>query len=306
MYLYHYGLHRLPFALTPDTGFFCELPGHRAALNVVHVALATGEGFVKLTGEVGTGKTLLCRQLLRELQQHHPRMLCAYLPNPYLEPPALRMALAHELEIRLVPGASEAMLARHLELRLIGLAAEGRQVVLLVDEAQALPDASLEALRLLSNLETEQRKLLQIVLLGQPELDARLRQPRFRQLRQRIAFSARLSPLTRRQLQTYLSHRLRAAGHQTGELLTPPALLLLGVLARGIPRLAHILAHKALMLSYGQGRQQAGWWQVWTAARDTEDVTLHLSRASRPWALLAAGMLATGAALSAHLGGFTL
>lgn len=298
MYLYHFGLRTLPFGLTPDTGFFCELPGHRAALNVLHVALNSGEGFVKVTGEVGAGKTLLCRKLLAELDG---AALCAYLPNPYLEPHALRLALACELGIRIAPGAPEATLARQLELRLLALAGQGKPVVFVVDEAQALPDASLEALRLLSNLETERRKLVQIVLFGQPELDLRLAEPRFRQLRQRIAFSARLPQLLPAQTAAYLRHRLRAAGHGDGRLFTAPGLALLTRGARGIPRLAHILAHKALMLTYGRGLARAGLPEVLAAVRDTEDVMLHWRRRLRPWVLAGSGLLATGAALAARL-----
>lgn len=298
MYLYHFGLRRLPFGLTPDTAFYVELPGHRAALNVLHVALESGEGFVKVTGEVGTGKTLLCRKLLAELER--PDTVCAYLPNPYLEPHALRLALAHELAIKVAPDAAEATLARQLELRLMALAEQGRRVVFVIDEAQALPDASLEALRLLSNLETERRKLVQIVLLGQPELDARLRTTAFRQLRQRIAFAVALPALRPAQLRAYLEHRLRAAGHADGRLFSGPAASLLGRLARGIPRLAHVLAHKALMLAYGRGLARAGWRQVWDAARDTEDVALYLRRLVLPWFLGGLGLVSAGAALAAR------
>jgi len=160
MYLYHFGMQRLPFGLTPDTAYFCALPGHRAALNVLHVALASGEGFIKITGEVGTGKTLLCRKLLGELDAQHnggtqPRMHCAYIPNPVLTPHELRVAIAHDLGMELDANESAALLARRLELKLLEIAQHDRPVVLIIDEAQALPDDSLETLRLLSNLETE-------------------------------------------------------------------------------------------------------------------------------------------------------
>lgn len=305
MYLYHFGLNRLPYALTPDTGFYVELPGHRAALNVLHVALASGEGFVKVVGEVGSGKTLLCRKLLTGLDAASgpAKPYCAYLPNPYLQPHELRLGLAHELGIKVAPGAPEATLARQLELRLLHLAGEGRPVILLVDEAQALPDASLEALRLLSNLETERRKLVHIVLFGQPELDQRLAAPGFRQLRQRIAFSACLPRLKPAQIGAYLRQRLRAAGHGDGALFTAPALSLIGRLSRGVPRLAQILAHKALMLAYGRGLARAGWREAWGAAWDTEDVRGELARRWRPRLLAAAGLMSAGAALAWHFGG---
>ncbi|HEY5763784.1 MAG TPA: AAA family ATPase, partial [Rhodocyclaceae bacterium] len=171
MYLQHFGLQELPFSLTPDTGFTFAHAGHQSALNTVMLALQNGEGFVKVTGEVGTGKTLLCRRLLRALRDDYAT---AYLPNPNLDPAALYRALGEELGVAEVGGGDAYQLHKAFNAALLKIARDGRSVVLLVDEAQAMPAETLEALRLLSNLETEKRKLLQIVLLGQPELDERL------------------------------------------------------------------------------------------------------------------------------------
>ena len=301
MYLYHFGLRRLPFGLTPDTAYFCELPGHRAALNVLHVALASGEGFIKITGEVGTGKTLLCRKLLADLdaQPETRRAQCAYIPNPVLTPHELRIALAHELGLQLAAAESPALLARRLELRLLEIAQQGRQVVLLIDEAQALPDDSLETLRLLSNLETERHKLLQIVLFGQPELNRRLCGERFRQLRQRIAFGYHLPRLSSAQMIAYLSHRLLTTGREGPLPLDRHALRTIAWCSRGIPRLGHILAHKALLAAFGKGLARAGWREAWSAALDTEDVRTRFSH-WRKLALASALSLAAIAAAAAN------
>ncbi|HEY3697911.1 MAG TPA: AAA family ATPase, partial [Spongiibacteraceae bacterium] len=294
MYLYHFGLQRLPFGLTPNTSYFCELPGHRAALNVLHIALASGEGFIKITGEVGTGKTLLCRKLLADLDNESPfvqaagqRAQCAYIPNPVLTPHELRLALAHELGLALTAIKSPALLARRLELKLLDIARHGRPVILIIDEAQALPDDTLETLRLLSNLETERHKLLQIVLFGQPELNQRLHSNRFRQLRQRIAFSYHLPHLTAAQMTAYLSHRLHLAGRSGALPFSNSAFLGIALCSRGIPRLGHVLAHKTLITAFGKGLPQAGLLEVFAAVRDTEDVSIRFSLL-RKW-LLASG-----------------
>jgi len=180
MYEDHFGLRQAPFSLTPDTGFFFRNDAHVEALQVLRVALDAGEGFIKVTGEVGTGKTLLCRLLLNGLDE---QWVTAWVPNPYLDPDALRRAIADELRVALGPTPRQHTLVKKLQERLIELAASGKRVAVVIDEAQALSDESLEALRLLSNLETETRKLLHVVLFGQPELDERLAQPQLRQLR---------------------------------------------------------------------------------------------------------------------------
>lgn len=304
MYLYHFGMQRLPFGLTPDTAYFCELPGHRAALNVLHIALASGEGFVKITGEVGTGKTLLCRKLLTDLDLLPPaqRAQCAYIPNPVLTPHELRIALAHELGLSLDANESEVLLARRLELKLLDIAQHGRPVILIIDEAQSLPDDSLETLRLLSNLETERHKLLQIVLFGQPELNHRLHSDKFRQLRQRIAFSYHLPHLTAPQMAVYLSHRLQLSGRNGAVPFSDAALFAIAWFSRGIPRLGHVLAHKALIAAFGKGLPCANLREVFAAARDTEDVRNRFMRWQK-W-LLASGMgaLAIGATAAALFG----
>jgi MSHA biogenesis protein MshM len=280
MYLAHFGLHELPFGLTPDTAYAYATRAHQEALNTLLLATQHGEGFIKITGEVGTGKTLLCRRFLAS--QGDDCVTC-YLPNPLLTPVTLLQAVAEELELTVRAEASQYELVKALNAELLSLAAEGRRVVVCVDEAQALPLESLEALRLLSNLETEKRKLLQVVLLGQPELDARLALTGMRQLRQRIAFHYRLCGMDRQELRHYLHHRLHVAGHTGIERFSPGAIAALQRASGGTPRLVNILAHKSLMAVYGEGGDAVQAAHVRAAARDTDGAQ---SRAARGWRLL--------------------
>lgn len=269
MYLEHFGLSQHPFTITPDTEFFLDHGSHNQALNVLRYSLESGEGFIKVTGEVGTGKTLLCRQLLNSLGEEY---VTAYIPNPFINPVALRMALASELGIEFARNTGQPRLLELINERLVKLHAAGRRVVLLLDEAQALPDDSMEALRLLSNLETEKAKLLQVVLFGQPELDRRLQQPHLRQLRQRILFGYRLQPLTRDDLAVYVQHRLLVAGYRGVPLFTARALKQLHRDSRGIPRLVNVLAHKAMLCAFGRGDRHVDLMHVRRASADTDDI----------------------------------
>lgn len=286
MYAAHFGLRELPFGITPDTSFFFGSPRSQEALNTLLVAARGGEGFIKITGEVGTGKTLLCRKFMATLGEG---FVTAYIPNPYLEPRTLMLALADELEIVLEREVDQHRLLKAINHRLLELAGQGLQVVLCLDEAQAIPVESLEALRLLTNLETEKRKLLQIVLFGQPELNRKLELEQIRQLAQRITFHYHLGPLSRDDLDYYVAHRLRVAGFTGARLFSRAAIRRLYKASGGVPRLVNILAHKALMLAYGQGRQQVGGGHVGTAALDT------VGARRRLWPGLAAGGLLAGA-----------
>ena len=268
MYLEHFGLRELPFTITPDTSFFMNRAGYQDALNVLLVALRSGEGFVKVTGEVGTGKTLLCRTLLKTLKDE---CVTAYLPNPYLKPATLLLAIADELEIAYPNGIGQHALLKLINKRLLEHHTAGKGVVVCMDEVQAMPVETLETLRLLTNLETEKRKLLQVVLFGQPELDRVLEQPAVRQLRQRITFSYELLPLNRVALGYYVRHRLAVAGYNGPELFSRGALDLLFTASAGIPRMINIIAHKALMAAFGKGELRIDRNHVRRAAEDTSD-----------------------------------
>ncbi|MGL6556013.1 MSHA fimbrial biogenesis protein MshM [Aeromonas dhakensis] len=293
MYLNHFGLQEAPFGLTPNTGFYYGLPPHEEALQVLNWALAQGEGFIKVTGEVGTGKTLLCRKLLSELGSEERPVRLAWLPNPHLTPAELRIALALELGLA-VREQSELDLTDRIHRHLISLHQQGSRVVVLIDEAQALPDETLEAIRLFGNLETESSKLLQIVLFGQPELDARLAKPHLRQLRQRIGFSYCLRPLRFDETRAYLEHRLHISGYRGAPLFGGAALRQLWRASRGIPRLINILAQKCLMLAYGQGARQIDGRLVRLAVRDTDDARRFVPRRWWPFVLLLGCALAYG------------
>lgn len=269
MYRAHFGLSELPFGITPDTAFAFAGRSHQEALNMLLVALAGGEGFIKVVGEVGTGKTLLCRRLLSTLDAD--QYVTAYIPNPQLDPRTLMLAVAEELGIVLNRRGDQHHLLKRLNRALLDFAAHEKKVVLCVDEAQALPLESLEALRLLSNLETEKCKLMQVVLFGQPELDAKLADPSVRQLRQRIAFSCRLEGLKRDEVDIYLAHRLRVAGYRGQGLFTATAVRRIHRAARGVPRLLNILANKALLLAFGEGGQAVMARHVATAVRDSAE-----------------------------------
>jgi MSHA biogenesis protein MshM len=266
MYTSHFGLTELPFGITPDTSFFFLCPSSQEALNTLLIAARNGEGFIKITGEVGTGKTMLCRKFMATLDDS---FVTAYIPNPFLEPRTLMMALADELEIQLERDVDQHNLLKSINHRLLVLARSGKQVLLCLDEAQAIPLESLEALRLLTNLETEKRKLLQIVLFGQPELNRKLQTEAIRQLAQRITFHYNLQPLTRDDLDFYVSHRLGVAGYHGPRLFNRGAVRVLSICSGGIPRLVNVLAHKSLMVAYGEGRREVTARHVKAAAKDT-------------------------------------
>ena len=267
MYLDHFGLSELPFGITPDTSFTVLTRSHQEALNTLLVALNSGEGFIKITGEVGTGKSLLCRRLLQALPEN---AVSAYLPNPYLAPRTLLLALAEELGVAVDSASDDYHLLKRVNEALLAYAGDERPVVVCIDEAQAMPLETLESLRLLSNLETEKRKLLQIVLFGQPELDRKLAEPSVRQLLQRIAFHYRLGCLGREEVGNYLAHRLRVAGYRGEEVFAPRSVRSLHRASRGTPRLLNILAHKSLLAVYGEGKHAVLFRHVRQAAADTE------------------------------------
>ncbi|MDR2839595.1 MAG: AAA family ATPase [Azonexus sp.] len=278
MYKAHFGLREPPFRLTPDTSFFFACENYQEALNTLLIAAQNGEGFIKIIGEVGNGKTLLCRKFLATLREDAaktpPKMnfVFAYLPNPYLEPRSLLLALAEDFRLALAPNADQHEILKGLTKALLNFAREGKQVLVCLDEAQAIPLETLEVLRLLTNLETEKRKLMQVVLFGQPELDERLKQNAVRQLRQRITFQYQLKSLKREEVARYLRHRLAVACYAgPQDIFTRPAVGAMRRVTGGTPRLINIVANKAMLLAYGEGQHQVTARHVRWAAKDTPE-----------------------------------
>lgn len=300
MYLQHFGLRELPFSLTPNTQFFLNMASYHKAYNMLMVSLANAEGFIKIVGEVGTGKTMLCRKVLNTLEEDKENYITAYIPNPVLSPKGLFLAFAEELNIEIDQDVGHHRLLKAITEKLIEFSANGKQVVLFIDEAHAMPEQTLEALRLLTNIETEQVKLFQVILFAQPELNISLSQPSLRQLRQRITFSYEIEALDRDGVERYISHRLATAGYNGPFLFSKRALDYLFRSSDGIPRLINILCHKALMVAFGKGERSVQIDHIKSAAEDTEGVELP-SFNYRP-AFIALAGIAAGAALVFYLG----
>lgn len=281
MYEIYYGLIEKPFSLTPDTEFYFGSLTHQAALDVLMVAIKNGDGFIKLTGEVGTGKTLLCRKLLDILDEQYETV---YIPNPYMSCDALLNAVVSEMGLQVNLHRDNYLDC--INQRLIANARNNRQTVILLDEAQSLPVESLEAIRLLSNLETNKKKLVQIVLFGQPELDKKLAENSIRQLRQRIVHACELQNLSLDSLADYVHHRLHSAGYFGPQLFSDRAIRRLFKKSKGVPRLINLLCDKAMMLAYSSGEYFVTDKQIENAARDS-----HQTRPLRSKSLLAASQL---------------
>ena len=217
MYYEHFGLTQPPFKITPNTDFFFGGGNRGPILEALIYAIAQGEGIVKVTGEVGSGKTMLCSMLQARVPAHVETI---YLANPSVSPEEILHAIAFELQLDIGRDASRLAVMHAIQDHLLQRHAEGKRVVLFVEESQGMPIATLEEIRLLSKLETKSDKLLQIVLFGQPELDDNLRQNQIRQLKERITHSFRLEPLTPPETREYLMFRLRTAGYRGPDLFS--------------------------------------------------------------------------------------
>jgi MSHA biogenesis protein MshM len=267
MYLDHFRLREMPFAITPGTAFTFASRAHQEALNTLLVSVQGGEGFVKITGEVGTGKTILCRRFLDILQRRG--IVTAYIPNPAMQPRSLLQALAEELGMRAGAEVDEYTLLGNINKTLMSVAQRDCSVVVCLDEAQAMPRETLEAVRLLSNLETGRSKLLQLVLFGQPEFDHKLAENSLRQLQQRITFEYEMSGMSVRELDRYVAHRLNIAGYVGADLFSTTAIHRLYQATGGVPRLINILCHKALLSVFGEGGKCVLPRHISAAAADT-------------------------------------
>jgi type II secretory pathway predicted ATPase ExeA/septal ring-binding cell division protein DamX len=287
MYLSHFGLNEPPFRITPHTDFFFEGANRGATLEALLYAILHDEGIVKVSGEVGSGKTMLCRVLMERLPDNVETI---YLSNPSLNRDEILYAIAEELEIK-VGDARTTLLLRTLQDHLIKLFGSGRRVVVLIDEAHAMPSETLEEIRLLSNLETNRHKLLQIVLFGQPELDEQLNTPGMRQLKERITHSFRLEPLVRNDIESYIDFRMRAAGYRGPNVFAPAAMRLIANASEGLSRRINILCDKSLLAAFADNVHHVAAKQARAAIRDSEFYK-PVGRNRQRWWIAAAGVAA--------------
>jgi len=271
MYQSYYALSELPFHITPDPRFLYLSPTHQEALQHLKYGVFEKKGFIVIVGEVGCGKTTLCRQFLNDLEQDG-RFDTALILNPSINESQMLRAILTELGEPTQHEAQPDLLAQLNQVLLRRIAA-GREILLIIDEAQNLSYAVLEQVRLLSNLETDKHKLLQIVLMGQPELKDLLRQPELRQLRQRVLVHYELKPLTRPELTHYVQHRLTLAGSTGRPFFTRWALHLLHRHSQGVPRVVNNLCDKALLAAYIRESDEVNWWDVRRAIQDVRRLT---------------------------------
>lgn len=242
MYINFYGLKEKPFNLTPDSHFLFLGTHHKEALGHIRYGLSYKKGFLLISGEVGAGKTTLCRAILREMDKNHK---IAFVLNTMLSPTGLLKAIMKDLGIKTKVRSRHDMMAALNEYILTE-----RNVVIVIDEAQNLGISTLEQVRLLGNIETEKEKLLQIVLVGQPELKKRLSDPRLRQLNQRISIRYHLEPLNREEVTQYIYYRLKIAGSEDRIRFHEDALSKIYNYSGGIPRLINIICDYCLMCGY--------------------------------------------------------
>ena len=266
MYLDFYGLKVPPFDITPDPHFLFHSARHREAINHLLYGIRERKGFVQLTGEVGAGKTTLSRALLEQLDPHYSTAL---ILNPVMTVVELMKAIGMEFGLT-VKRRNRLEIAAELNDFLIKQFESGKESVLIIDEAQDMTDNLLEQVRLLSNIELDNRKLLQIVLLGQPELRDRLNHPRLRQLRQRITVRYHLASLTRAEVAQYIQHRLGLAGANGAPYFTKPALWRIFGYSRGIPRLVNAVCDKALLAGFVEQSQNINYRMIGRAVRELE------------------------------------
>ncbi len=267
MYYSHFGLSQPPFRITPNTEFFYSGGNRGPILEALIYAINQGEGIVKVTGEVGSGKTMLCSMLQSRLP---PNVETVYIVNPCVSPEEILYAIALELHLQPPRDAGHLEIMQLLHHHLLERHAQDKQVVMFVEESQTMPIATLEEIRLLSNLETAHSKLLQIVLFGQPELDGNLRQPQIRQLRERITHSFRLSPFKHGEIRDYLNFRLRAAGYRGPDLFSSAVINAIAKGSGGLTRRINLIADKALLAAFSENTHTIKLKHVKAAVRDSD------------------------------------
>ena len=293
MYLEHFGLTEPPFRITPVTVFFFSGANRGEILDALIYSISEVEGIIKVSGEVGSGKTMLCRMLLERLPPH---IEAIYLANPSLSREEMLYAIADGLGLS-IEGQRVGLIMQNIQSKLEEKAREGKRIVVLVDEAHAMPPDTLEELRLLYNLQVGNAKLLQIVLFGQPELNAKLDQPNMRQLKDRIAHHFHMQPLSRGILENYLMFRMRAAGYHGPNIFSSSAIKLIAAASNGLMRRVNILADKSLLAAFVEDTHNIEARHVQAATRDSELKTTYILPGKKIlWAsAVAASLLLAGA-----------
>ncbi|MGZ5261834.1 MAG: ExeA family protein, partial [Burkholderiales bacterium] len=303
MYYEHFGLTQAPFKITPNTDFFFTGGNRGPVLEALIYAITHGEGIVKVSGEVGSGKTMLCNMLQSRLPDN---VESVYLANPSVAPEEVLHAIAFELQLGVDRAADRLEVMHCLQNYLVQQHAEGKRVVVFIEESQSMPVGTLEEIRLLSNLETRTDKLLQIVLFGQPELDEMLRRPDIRQLRDRIAHSFRLEPLTCAEVREYLTFRMRAAGYRGPEIFSPHVVKQIADASGGLTRRVNLIADKALLAAFSENTHTIQPKHVKDALRDSEfSLPMRRSKTPMPHAWVAIALVlgtVLGAVLFATFG----
>jgi type II secretory pathway predicted ATPase ExeA len=298
MYYEHFGLTQAPFRITPNTDFFFGGGNRGPILEALIYAITQGEGIVKVTGEVGSGKTMLCSMLQTRLPA---QVETVYLANPSVSPEEILHAIAFEMQLPVDRDASRLVVMHAIQDYLLQRHAEGKRVVLFVEESQGMPLATLEEIRLLSNLETKSDKLLQIVLFGQPELDDNLRENQIRQLKERITHSFRLEPLTAAETREYLMFRLRAAGYRGPDLFTDAIVREIAHISGGLTRRINLITDKALLAAFSENTHSIRPKHIAAAVRDSEFAQQHRSPVPRPRLIQGAVLVGLGMAAGAAL-----
>ena len=267
MYKEFYGLKEMPFNITPDPHFLFLSPSHQEAIQHLRYGIAEKKGFIVLSGEVGCGKTTLCRYLLNEIEGKP--IETALIINPCVSETQLLQAILRELGVESIRQSRQECLEQ-LNDHLLKLTAQGKDIVVIIDESQNMTFQALEHIRLLSNLETHTQKLLQIILIGQPELREKLQHKSLRQLRQRILVHYDLKPLNRQEMGQYIRYRLIIAGANGRPEFTNAAMAKLFKHSKGIPRIINNLCDKALLSTYVKSKDLVTWWDVRRAVKDVK------------------------------------
>lgn len=267
MYLEYFGLKKPPFKITPDTHLFFSGSERGASLEALMFSIQNGCGITKVIGEVGTGKTMLCHMLACCLPKH---IDIVFIGNPSLSADHILAMVALELNIPVKETWNKLQIMQSLINVLLQKHATGRQVVVFIEEAQSMPTETLEEIRLMSNLETGQAKLLQIVLFGQPELDDKLKNKNIRQLKERINYSLYLKPFTAQDIYDYLNFRMRHAGYQGPGIFSKPISKMIALYSQGLARRINIIADKTLMIAFSKGRYKIKHQDVLRAVKDSD------------------------------------